>query len=150
MAGIHDVTEDAILNLLFRAVTWSGYASAVGSETNIGIALHTADPGDAGNASTSEITTGAYAGYTRVNVARSTGGWSASSGCSISPAANIDFPAGTGGTGATATNWSTSSSSGSPPTGAAAILWSGAISPSIVCGNGVTPRLTTATTITLT
>jgi hypothetical protein len=150
MAGIHDATEDSVLNLLFRAVTWAAYASAAGSETNIGIALHTADPGDAGTAATSEMTTGAYTGYTRVNVARSTGGWSASSGGSVSPAANIDFPAGSGGTGASATFFSTSSSSGSPPTGAAAVLWSGAISPPITCGNGVTPRLTTATTITLT
>src|SRR4029077_11098841 len=150
MAGLHDVTEDAILNLLFRAVTWAAYASAVGTETNIGIALHTADPGDAGTAASSEITTGAYAGYTRVNVARSTGGWTASSGGSVSPAANIDFPAGTGGTGANATNFSTSQSSGSPPTGASNVLWSGAISPVIACGNGVTPRLTTATTVTLT
>ncbi len=146
---ISNTTEDAILNLIFRAVTWAGYASATGTETNVGIALHTADPADTGTASTSEITTGAYAGYTRVNVGRTTGGWSASSGGSISPAANIDFPAGTGGTGATANFFSTSSSSGSPPTGAAAILWSGAISPTIACGNGVTPRLTTASTITL-
>jgi len=150
MAGIHDGAEDSILNLLFRAVVWAGYASAVGTETNIGIALHTADPGDAGTAATSEMTTGAYTGYTRVNVARTTGGWSASSGGSISPAANIDFPAGTGGSGATAGWFSTSSSSGSPPTGAAAVLWSGVISPTIACGNGVTPRLTTATAITLT
>ena len=150
MAGIHDGTEDSILNLLFRAVTWAAYASAVGTETNIGIALHTADPGDAGTAATSEMTTGAYTGYTRVNVPRTTGGWSASSGGSISPAANIDFPAGTGGTGASATFFSTSSSSGTPPTGAAAVLWSGAVSPAIVCGNGVTPRLTTATALTLT
>lgn len=150
MAGIHDTTEDNLLNLIFRSVVWAGYASAVGTETNIGIALHTADPGDAGTASTSEITTAAYAGYTRVNVARATGGWTASSGGSVSPASNIDFPAGTGGTGANASNFSTSASNATPPTGAAVVLWSGAISPQIACGNGVTPRLTTATTITLT
>jgi hypothetical protein len=69
---ISNTTEDAILNLIFRAVTWAGYASATGTETNIGISLHTADPADAGTASTSEMTTGAYTGYTRVNVARST------------------------------------------------------------------------------
>jgi hypothetical protein len=146
---ISNTTEDAILNLIFRAVTWAGYASATGTETNIGISLHTADPADAGTASTSEMTTGAYTGYTRVNVARSTGGWSASSNGSVSPAANIDFPAGSGGTGASATFFATASSNATPPTGAAAILWSGAISPPISCGNGVTPRLTTGSTITL-
>jgi hypothetical protein len=150
MAGIHDTTEDNILNLIFRSVVWAGYASAVGTETNIGIALHTADPGDAGTAATSEMTTAAYAGYTRKNVARATGGWTASAGGSISPVANIDFPVGTGGTGANSTYFSTSASNATPPTGASIVLWSGAISPAIACGNGVTPRLTTATTITLT
>jgi hypothetical protein len=147
---ISNTTEDGILNLLFRAVTWAGYASAVGTETNIGVSLHTADPGDTGTATTSEITTGAYAGYTRVNVGRTTGAWTASAGGgSISPVANIDFPAGTGGTGANATFFATASSNATPPTGAASILWSGGISPQIACGNGVTPRLTTASTITL-
>lgn len=148
---ISNAAEDSILNLIFRAVAWSTYAdnTATTPQTNIGISLHTADPGDTGTAATSEMTTGAYAGYTRVNVGRTTGAWTASSGGSISPVANIDFPAGTGGTGATAGWFSTSSSSGTPPTGAAAILWSGAISPTIACGNGVTPRLTTASTITL-
>lgn len=147
---ISNTTEDAILNLIFRAVTWAGYASAVGTETNIGISLHTADPADAGTATTSEMTTGAYTGYTRVNVGRTTGAWTASAGGgSISPVANIDFPAGTGGTGATAGWFATAASNATPPTGAAVILWSGAISPTIACGNGVTPRLTTASTITL-
>jgi hypothetical protein len=149
---ISNTTEDAILNLIFRAVAWANYAdnAAASPQTNIGISLHTADPADTGTASTSEMTTGAYAGYTRVNVGRTTGAWTASAGNgSVSPVANIDFPAGTGGTGASATFFATASSNATPPTGAAAILWSGAISPSISCGNGVTPRLTTASTITL-
>jgi hypothetical protein len=145
--SISDTTENAILNLTFRAVAWSLYAdnTATTPQTNVGISLHTADPGDTGTASTSEI---AYTSYTRVNVARTTGGWTAASGGSISPAANIDFPAGTGGSG-TATFFATASSNATPPTGAQTILWSGAVSPSIVTGSGVTPRLTTGSTITL-
>jgi hypothetical protein len=143
--SIGDTTENAILNLIYRAVTWAGYASATGTETNIGISLHTADPGDTGTASTSEV---AYTSYTRVNVARGTGGWSAASGGSVSPAANIDFPAGTGGSG-TASYFATAASNATPPTGAQVILWSGTVTPNITCGNGVTPRLTTASTITL-
>lgn len=145
--SIGDTTEDAILNLVFRAVNWSLYAdnTATTPQTNIGISLHTADPGDTGTATTSEI---AYTSYTRVNVARTTGGWSASSGGSVSPAANIDFPAGTGGSG-TATHFMTAASNATPPTGAQVQLWSGTVTPNIVCGSGVTPRLTTATTITL-
>jgi hypothetical protein len=140
---IADVTENAILNLVFRAVAWANYAdnAAASPETLINLALHTADPADAGSMSTSEVT---YTSYARATVARTTGGWSAASGGSISPAANIDFAAGTGGSG-TATHFSTGKSGG----GAAAILWSGTVTPNIVTGTGVTPRLTTASTITL-
>lgn len=141
--SVSDTTENAILNLVFRAVAWANYAdNAAGTpETNIIVALHTADPGDAGTQSTSEV---AYTSYARVNVARTTGGWTASSAGSINPAAQIDFPAGTGGSG-TVTNFSTGKSGG----GTSAILWSGTVTPNIVCGNAITPHLTTATAITL-
>lgn len=144
--SIADVTETAILSLIFNATAWANYADNASSspQTNIGIALHTADPGDSGNQSTSEI---AYTSYTRVNVARSSGGWTVTGG-SVSPVANITFPAGTGGAG-TATYFSTGKSNASPPTGAQAILWSGTVTPNIVTGNGITPSLTTASTITL-
>lgn len=140
---ISDTTENAILNLVFRAVAWANYAdnAATSPETQVPHALHTADPGDSGNMSTSETT---YTSYARTNVARTTGGFSAASGGSVSPAANIDFPTGTGGTGTL--NFFSSGKSGG---GAAAILWSGAISPTIAAGNGVLPRLTTSTTYTL-
>jgi hypothetical protein len=140
--SISDTTENAILNLIFRATAWSNYAdnTATTPETNIVVALHTADPGDTGTMSTSETT---YTTYARVNVARSTG-WSTASGGSTSPAANIDFATGTGGSG-TVTHFSTGKSGG----GAAAILFSGTVTPNITVGNGVLPRLTTSTTITL-
>jgi len=145
--SVANTTEDAIMNLVFRAVAWANYAdnAATTPQTNIGIALHTADPGDAGDATTSETT---YTSYTRINVSRNTGGWTASSNGVVSPAANIDFPAGTGGSG-TVTFFSTSKSNATPPTGAQAILWSGTVTPSITVGSGVTPRLTTGTTISL-
>jgi hypothetical protein len=144
--SISNTTEDAILKLVFQAVAWANYAdnAATTPQTNVGVSLHTADPGEAGDASTSEI---AYTSYTRINVLRTSGGWSEASG-SVSPVANIDFPAGTGGSG-TATFFATAKSNATPPTGAQAILWSGTVTPNIVTGNGVTPRLTTASTITL-
>ena len=140
--SISDTTETAILALTFNATAWANYADNAAStpQTQIALALHTADPGDAGTMSTSEI---AYTSYSRAAVNRNSGGWTVTGG-SVSPVANIDFTAGTGGSG-TATYFSTGKTGG----GAAAILWSGAISPSIVTGSGVTPRLTTATTITL-
>lgn len=141
--SISNTTEDAILNLVFRAVAWGNYAdnAATSPQTNVDIALHTADPADAGTQSTSETT---YTSYARAQVARTTGGWSASSGGSVSPAATISFTTGTGGTG-TITHFSTGKTGG----GASAILWSGTVTPNIVSGNGVQPQLTTSTTITL-
>lgn len=140
--SISNATESAILKLVFNATAWANYAdnAATSPETNIAVALHTADPGDGGTMATSEAT---YTGYSRVNVARTTSGW-AESGGSVSPVNNIDFPAGTGGTG-TVTHFSTGKTGG----GAAAILWSGTVTPNIATGDGITPRLTTATTITL-
>lgn len=140
--SISNATETAILKLIFQAVAWANYADNAASspEANIAVALHTANPGEAGTMSTSEVT---YTSYARASVARTTSGWSESAGV-VSPVANIEFPAGTGGSG-TATYFSTGKTGG----GAAAILWSGTISPTIATGSGVTPRLTTASTLTL-
>src|SRR4030095_11207944 len=54
---ISDTSENAILNLIFSATTWANYAinATVSPETNIIVALHSADPGDAGTQSTTEI-----------------------------------------------------------------------------------------------
>jgi hypothetical protein len=143
--SISDTTETAILKLVYQAVAWANYAdNAAGTpQTNIDVALHTADPADAGAQNTSEI---AYTSYARVSVARTTGGWSVSgtTPTTCSPVAAITFPAGTGGSG-TATHFSTGKTGG----GASAILWSGTVTPNIVCGSGITPQLTTATAITL-
>ena len=62
------------LALMFSATAWANYAdnAATTPQTNIHVALATADPGDAGTMSTSEAT---YTSYARVNVARTSGGW---------------------------------------------------------------------------
>jgi hypothetical protein len=140
--SIADATENALLLLIFNATAWANYADNAGTspQTAVAVALHTADPGDSGTMATSEIT---YTSYARASVNRNSGGWTITAG-SCSPAANIDFAAGTGGSG-TATYFSTGKTGG----GSAAILWSGTVTPNIVSGSGVTPRLTTATTITL-
>lgn len=142
MAGFSDSAENSILNLLYSAVAFANVADNAASAplTNIHVALHTADPGDSGTMSTSEA---AYSSYARVNVARSTGWTTASTGV-ISPAAQIDFPAGTGGSG-TVTHFSTGKTGG----GAAIIFMSGTVTPSIVTGSAVTPHLTVATTLSL-
>jgi hypothetical protein len=143
--AIGGTTETAILALIFNATAWANYAdNAAGTpQTNIAVALHTADPGTGGTQSTSEV---AYTSYARASVARTTGGWtiSGTGPATCSPVSNITFPAGTGGSG-TATNFSTGKTGG----GATAILWSGTITPSISLGSGVTPVLTSATSLTL-
>lgn len=141
--SIGNTFENDLLKLIFNATAIANIAdnAATSPLTNISVALHTADPGEAGDQTTSEA---AYTSYARVSVARTTGGWTASTAGSTSPVANISFPAGTGGTG-TATHFSVGPTGG----GATKILWSGTVTPNIVMGNGITPVLTTATTITL-
>lgn len=138
--------EDAILNLIFRAVAIANIAdnAAASPLTSLFWALHTADPGETGTQSTSEST---YTSYARVAVARTTGGMTAASGGSTSPAANVDFPMATGPTLPTVVAI-TFASIGVAVSGATNILYKGAVTPTINVSNGVTPRLTTASTIT--
>lgn len=134
--------ENAILKLIFNATAIANIAdnAAASPLTNLFWALHTADPGDAGTQATSEAT---YTSYARVSVARTTGGMTASTTGSTSPVANIDFPACTGGA-----NTITHASVGIAGSGATSMLYSGTVTPNISVSNGVTPRLTTASTIT--
>jgi len=104
------------------------------------LALHTADPGEAGNQGTSEIS---YTGYSRVAVARTTGGWTVS-GNSVSPVAAIEFGEMTGGAGGTVTH----ASIGTVSTGTGKILYSGALTPTIAVALGVLPRIKNTSTIT--
>lgn len=113
--------------------------------TNLFVSLHTADPGGAGTQSTSEIS---YTGYARVAVSRSNGSpaWTitGSAPASASPNSAINFGTMTAGAGGTATF----ACIGSLTSGAGVIYYRGAISPTIIVTNGVTPSLTTSTTIT--
>lgn len=140
--GKGNTTSNNLLKLIFNATNWSLIAdnTATTPLTNLFVALHTADPTASGSQTSSEI---AYTSYARVSVARTTSGWTASSAQSTSPVAAITFPTGTGGSG-TASFWSI----GTLTSGAGVILYSGAISPTIVCGSGATPSLTTASTVT--
>lgn len=139
---IANATENAVMLLIYNATAWANYADNAASspQTNIHVALHTADPGEAGTMSTSEA---AYTDYARVNVARSGSGWTVTNN-SVSPASTISFPIGSGGSG-TATYASTGKTGG----GATAILMSGTLTPNIVMGSGITPQITTASTLTL-
>lgn len=137
-----NAAETSLMSLIFNATAWANYADNAASspQTNIHVGLHTADPGEGGSMSTSEI---AYTSYARVNVARTSGGWTVTGG-SVSPVAAITFPAGTGGSGTAAYG-----SVGKTGGGAAAIIMSGTITPNIVTGSGITPELPTTTTLSL-
>lgn len=133
--------ENDLLKLIFNATAIANIADNAASSplTNLQASLHTGDPGEGGDQTTSEIT---YTSYARVAVARTTGGWTVTNN-SVSPVSAITFPAGTGGSG-TATHFAVGTASSS--TGK--VLYKGTVTPNIVTGNGITPQLTTATAIT--
>ena len=137
-----DTFENDLLKLIFNATAIANIADNAASSplTNLYVALHTADPGESGTQSTSEIS---YTGYARVAVARTSGGWTITSS-SVSPAADITFGTMTAGTGGTATY----ASIGVASSGATKILYSGALSPSQVVANGVAPIVKAGSTIT--
>lgn len=140
--SLGDTFENDLMKLIFNATAIANLADNAASSplTNLSVAGHTADPGETGNQSTSELT---YTSYTRISVARTSGGWTVTAN-SVSPVASIDFPAGTGGSG-TMTHFSIGPTGG----GATKVMFSGTVTPNIVTGNGVSPKLTTATAITI-
>lgn len=138
--SMSNALANGLLLLLYNATTFANYAvNATSSpQTNVEVAAHSATPGAGGSASTNEI---AYTSYARAVVARTSGGWTVTAG-SCSPVAAISWPAGTGGSG-TITFFSTCKSGG----GAAQLLDFGTVTPNLTTGSGITPQLSTASTI---
>ena len=135
--------ETDLLSLVFTNTNASliGDATGLRGSTTAGslyVSLHTADPGEAGNQSTSETT---FTGYARVAVTRGAA-WTVS-GNTVVPTANIDFAACTAGT-ATITHFGI----GTDSTGAGKLLYKGTVTPNIAVASGVTCRLTTASSVT--
>lgn len=141
MAGKGDTFENDLLKLIFNATAIANLADNAASspKTDLYLSLHTADPTDSGNQSSSEC---AYGSYARKAVARTSGGFTVS-GNQVVLAANQDFPQATSGT-ETATHFAV----GTDASGAGKILYSGEIDPDISISTGVTPGLDTGTTIT--
>lgn len=134
--------ENDLLKLIFNGTAIANIADNAASSpaTNLYLAFHTADPGEAGDQTTSECT---YTSYARVAIARTTSGFTASTAGSTSPVSNTDLPLCTGGT-----NTATHFSIGMAASGASKILYSGTLTPNISISNGVTPRFSSASTIT--
>lgn len=134
--------ENDLLKLIFNATAIANIADNASSSplTNLAVALHTADPGEAGDQTTSEA---AYTGYARISVARTTGGWTVTAN-SVSPLADIDFGEATASPGGPITHVSIGPTGG----GATKILYSGVLTPNIVMATGIIPRIKTTSTIT--
>lgn len=142
MTGTGATFANDLLLLIFQGTTIANVAINATSSpiTNIYASLHTADP-TSGNQTTSEA---AYTSYARVAVARSSSGWTVSTN-TVVPVATISFPAATGGSETEAY-----AGLGSVSSGTGLLFFAGAISPTIAVSNGVTPQLTTSSTLTLT
>ena len=133
--SMSNASETNLLNLLFNNTDWANVGDAAGLQNSAAagsfyVALHTADPGDAGNQSTNEVS---YTGYARVAVARTAGGWTVS-GNKVSNTATVQFGECTAGS-ATATHFSV----GLLTSGAGDILYSGSLSASRSISSGITP-----------
>lgn len=137
-----DTFENDLVKLIFNATAIANLAdnAATSPFTNLYLSLHTADPGEAGNQSTSEI---AYTGYARKAVLRTSGGFTVTGPTAVLAADN-DFPKMTGGAGGTVTFFAV----GTAVSGTGKILYSGAVSPTITVSTGTIPRLEAATSVT--
>ena len=131
-----NAAEAALLDLLFLNVDWADIGDAAGLQNSATagsfyISLHSADPGEAGNQSTNEIS---YTGYARVGVARTAGGWTRTTS-TIANTALVQFGQCTGGT-ATATHFGI----GTDSTGTGNLLLKGALNSSLSISNGIQPQ----------
>lgn len=135
-----DTFENDLIKLIFNGTAIGNLAdnAAASPLGSLYLALHTADPTDAGTQSTNEAN---YTGYARQAVARSSAGFTVS-GNTATLASAVNFPVCTAGS-----NTVTYFSVGVASSGATKILYSGTVSPTITVSTGVTPQLTIGTTI---
>lgn len=137
-----NVFENDLLKLIFNGTAIANLADNAGTSplTNLYIALHTGDPGEAGTQSTSEVN---YTGYSRVAIARSPAGWTVADNV-VTPTVAIEFGEMTGGTPGSATHISI----GTAGSGGGKVLYRGTLTPTVSYAMGVVPRLRTTSTIT--
>lgn len=131
-----NVFENGLLSLIFENANYANVGDATGlrGSTTAGvfyISLHTASPGETGTQTTNET---AYTGpYGRVSVARSSAGWTVTSGVAENDSA-ITFPTCSGGT-STLTDFGI----GSDASGTGNLFMFGALTASLAVSSGITP-----------
>ncbi len=134
MSKSNDFETDLLLLILNNiAIANLGNAGGVLPSTVAGsvyVALHTADPGEAGNQSTSETS---YTGYGRVAVVRSASGWTVTGNQAVN-AGVVTFGACTVGT-PTLTHFSV----GYQSAGATKILYKAPLNANLAVAPGITP-----------
>lgn len=128
--------ETAMLQLYFNNTDHANIGDVAGLQNSLVagsffLSLHTADPGEAGTQSTTEV---AYTGYARVAVARSAAGFTVA-GNNASNAATVAFGACTALT-STATHFGI----GSDLAGVGNLHWKGALTASLAISAGITPQ----------
>lgn len=133
--------ENDLAKLIFNGAAITNIADNAASSPlgSLYLSLHTSDPGESGVQNTNEAT---YGDYARVAVDRDSDGFTVS-GSSVTLTANVDFPQASSGS-ETITHFGI----GVASSGGTKLIGSGAITPNIAVATGVTPRLTTGTTIT--
>ncbi len=136
--SLSNSAESDLLKLLFNNTSWANVGDATGivGSTAAGsfyVSLHTADPGETGDQTTSET---AYTNYLRVAVARTTGGWTVSGTAptQVANAAVVTFATG-GASGSTLTHFAI----GRASSGAGEIIASAVLTNPLVVGSGVVP-----------
>lgn len=117
------------------AIALIGDASGLQPSATAGslyVSLHTADPGEAGDQSTNEVSYGSYA---RVAVARSSAGWTVT-GNGVENTSTILFPTGTSGS---VTQNGVAWAVGTASSGAGKILYKGTFTTAIYTGLTIQP-----------
>lgn len=140
--------ESDLLKLVFNNTTAAGIGDVtglVGSATAgvVWVSLHTADPTEGGNQTSSEAN---YTGYARISIVRTTGGWTIS-GTAPTQAANAaqaNFPTCTDNV-----NLNTVSfvGVGTDSTGSGKLLYSGALASTLNVSQNITPSYAANTLI---
>lgn len=125
-----NTTENDVLIKIFQATELSWDAN-----TDLYVALHTGDPGEAGSQTTSEC---AYGSYARQAVARDATGWDVV-GNTASNDDLIQFPEASSGS-----ETVSHVSIGTALSGAGQILYSGALAASRSVSTGIQPQFATA------
>jgi hypothetical protein len=132
--------ENDLLKLIFNGTAIADLAEddATSPLVNLYVSLHTGDPGEAGDQTTSES---AYTSYARVAVARTAGGWTVATNTATNTAL-VQFPASTGGS-STVTYFAV----GTASSGAGKLLYSGILDNSRTITSGIQPQFAATTLV---